>query len=93
MWHRKVQGMMPSQKLNEIRIQEELERRILHGLASEWEEALWVLDSPHEELMRKPLYRTVYTVKFQGAVYALHAFQKKARKGITISPRQKQTLT
>ena len=28
-------------------------------------------------------YRTVYTVKFQGAVYALHAFQKKSRKGIT----------
>ena len=56
MWHRKVQGMMPSQKLNEIRIQQELERRILHGLACEWEEALWVLDSPHEELMRKPLF-------------------------------------
>ena len=28
-------------------------------------------------------YRTVYTVKFQGAVYALHAFQKKSRRGIT----------
>ena len=28
-------------------------------------------------------YRTVYTLKFQGAVYALHAFQKKSRKGIT----------
>ena len=56
MWHRKVQGRMPSQKPNEIRIQEELERRILHGLACEWEEALWVLDSPHEELMRKPLF-------------------------------------
>ncbi|MCK4485603.1 MAG: DUF2786 domain-containing protein [Desulfobacterales bacterium] len=48
--------MMPSQKLNEIRIQQELERRILHGLACEWEEVLWVLDSPHEELMRKPLF-------------------------------------
>lgn len=28
-------------------------------------------------------YRTVYTVKFRGTVYALHAFQKKSRKGIT----------
>jgi len=26
-------------------------------------------------------YRAVYTVKLQGVVYALHAFQKKARKG------------
>jgi len=55
MRHRKVQGTMPSQKLNEILIQEELERRILHGLACEWEDALWVLDSSHEELIRKPL--------------------------------------
>ncbi|MCK4486798.1 MAG: DUF2786 domain-containing protein [Desulfobacterales bacterium] len=47
---------MPSQKPNEIRIQQELERRILHGLACEWEEALWVFDSSHEELMRKPLF-------------------------------------
>jgi phage-related protein len=27
-------------------------------------------------------YRAVYTVKFSRAVYALHAFQKKARHGI-----------
>jgi phage-related protein len=27
-------------------------------------------------------YRAVYTVKFERAVYVLHAFQKKARKGI-----------
>ncbi len=27
-------------------------------------------------------YRTVYTVKFAHAVYALHAFQKKSKKGI-----------
>jgi phage-related protein len=26
-------------------------------------------------------YRAVYTVKFAGAVYALHAFQKKSKKG------------
>lgn len=27
-------------------------------------------------------YRAVYTVRFQGAVYVLHAFQKKSKKGI-----------
>jgi phage-related protein len=27
-------------------------------------------------------YRAVYTVKLRGVVYVLHAFQKKARKGI-----------
>ena len=27
-------------------------------------------------------YRAVYTVKFQGIVYILHAFQKKSKKGI-----------
>jgi Phage-related protein len=27
-------------------------------------------------------YRAVYTVKFQKAVYVLHAFQKKSKKGI-----------
>ncbi len=27
-------------------------------------------------------YRAVYTVKFSGVVYVLHAFQKKAKKGI-----------
>ena len=31
-------------------------------------------------------YRTVYTVKFAGAVYALHAFQKKSKKGIKTPP-------
>jgi phage-related protein len=28
-------------------------------------------------------YRAVYTVKFQGIVYALHAFQKKSKRGIS----------
>jgi phage-related protein len=27
-------------------------------------------------------YRVVYTVKFQGVVYVLHAFQKKSKRGI-----------
>lgn len=28
-------------------------------------------------------YRCVYTVRFQSAIYVLHAFQKKSRKGIS----------
>ena len=28
-------------------------------------------------------FRAVYTVRFRAAVYVLHAFQKKARRGIT----------
>ena len=31
-------------------------------------------------------YRAVYTVKLAGAVYVLHAFQKKSRKGIKTFP-------
>ena len=47
---------MSSRKEKSISIQEELDRHILHGLACEWEEALWVLDSSHKALMRKPLF-------------------------------------
>ncbi|MBA4037346.1 MAG: hypothetical protein C0480_22410 [Bradyrhizobium sp.] len=32
-------------------------------------------------------YRAVYTVRFAGVVYVLHAFQKKAKKGIA-TPQQ-----
>src|SRR5262245_48552947 len=28
------------------------------------------------------IFRAVYTVRFRGVVYTLHAFQKKAKKGI-----------
>ena len=28
------------------------------------------------------IYRAVYTVKFESAVYVLHAFQKKSKRGI-----------
>lgn len=31
-------------------------------------------------------YRAVYTVKFAGAVYILHAFQKKSKKGKATPP-------
>lgn len=33
-------------------------------------------------------YRAVYTVKFAGAVYVLHAFQKKSTKGIATPKRE-----
>jgi phage-related protein len=33
-------------------------------------------------------YRAVYTVKFSGAVYVLHAFQKKSKKGIKTPQRE-----
>lgn len=39
------------------------------------------------EDFRGATYRAVYTVKFAGAVYALHAFQKKSKKGIA-TPRR-----
>ena len=33
-----------------------MERSILHGLAYEWETALWVLSSAYRKLMRKPMF-------------------------------------
>ena len=36
-------------------------------------------------------YRAVYTVRFAGAVYMLHAFQKKSRRGIQ-TPKQEMDL-
>ncbi|MBW1912234.1 MAG: DUF2786 domain-containing protein [Deltaproteobacteria bacterium] len=47
---------MPKQKKKQIVIQEELERRILHGLACEWEDALSVLNFSDREKLRKPLF-------------------------------------
>ena len=47
---------MPLQKPKKILIQEELERRILHGLACEWEVAQWVLKPSDREKLRKPLF-------------------------------------
>ncbi|MEL6353122.1 MAG: type II toxin-antitoxin system RelE/ParE family toxin [Cyanobacteria bacterium J06627_28] len=36
-------------------------------------------------------YRAVYTVKFEGVVYVLHAFQKKSKSGIS-TPKPEITL-
>ena len=32
--------------------------------------------------LERSTFRAVYTVKFPGAVYVLHAFQKKSKKGV-----------
>jgi hypothetical protein len=47
---------MSRQKPKDIYIQEELERRILHGLACEWDSALWTLKTSHRNKMNKPLF-------------------------------------
>jgi phage-related protein len=33
-------------------------------------------------------YRAIYTVKFAGVVYVLHAFQKKSKRGIKTPPQE-----
>ena len=37
-------------------------------------------------------YRAVYTVKFEGTVYCLHAFQKKSRRGIETPKEEIETV-
>jgi phage-related protein len=37
-------------------------------------------------------YRAVYTVRFAGVVYVLHAFQKKSKKGIETSKRDVELI-
>jgi len=46
---------MPELKSKTKAALEKLEHRILHGLACEWEAALWILSSHHRNLMQKPL--------------------------------------
>jgi phage-related protein len=42
---------------------------------------------------RGDTYRAVYTVRFEGAVYALHAFQKKSPSGIKTSKADTELIT
>jgi len=49
--------------------------------------ALLEIVAPHEG----DTYRTVYTVRFHDAIYVLHAFQKKSKKGIA-TPRKEIEL-
>jgi phage-related protein len=37
-------------------------------------------------------YRAVYTVRFAGVIYVLHAFQKKSKKGIATPPADMQKI-
>ena len=43
----------------EIFTQEAWERSLLHGLACEWENSLWVLSPAHRKMMRPPLFSLV----------------------------------
>jgi hypothetical protein len=53
---------MSQMKPPDIRLQEDLERRIVHGIACEWENALWIL-SPDDRLqMKQPLF-SLRTIK------------------------------
>jgi len=52
-----------------------------HPKAKPWRgEGAGVLEIVEDR--RGDTYRAVYSVKFEGAVYVLHAFQKKSPKGI-----------
>jgi phage-related protein len=44
--------------------------------------------APHEG----DTYRTVYTVRFHDALYVLHAFQKKSKKGIATPSRESDVI-
>lgn len=37
-------------------------------------------------------YRAVYTVRFAGAIYVLHAFQKKSTKGVATPRKEIETI-
>jgi len=43
-------------KTPDIHLQEDLERRIVHGLACEWENALWVLPAADQAQLKRPIF-------------------------------------
>ena len=45
------------------------------------------------EDFRGDTFRAVYTVRFEEAVYVLHAFQKKSTKGIATSQKDRELIT
>ncbi|MBF0508199.1 MAG: DUF2786 domain-containing protein [Deltaproteobacteria bacterium] len=47
---------MKPQTENKIYFQEQLEQRVLHGLACEWDVAQWALPKTYQGLMRRPLF-------------------------------------
>jgi hypothetical protein len=60
------------------RLQAELENRILHGIACEWENALWVLSPEMRDKMYKPLF-SLRTMKSR------HGFWDRDMKEIALS--------
>jgi len=58
--------------------------KVLHGFGS-----AGVLEVV--EVWRGDTYRAVYTVRFSAAVFVLHVFQKKAKRGVA-TPRQDMEL-
>jgi phage-related protein len=42
--------------------------------------------------MRGKPFRAVYTVRFQDAIYVLHAFHKKSKKGIATPQKEVELL-
>jgi hypothetical protein len=54
---------MRQMKPPDIRLQEDLEHRIIHGIACEWENALWILPPDDRGRMKRPLFslRTMTT--------------------------------
>ena len=54
--------------------------KMLHGFA----ETIWQVRAED----RSGTYRAVYLAQFEGAVYVLHAFQKKAKSGIATPQRE-----
>ena len=41
---------------------------------------------------RGDAYRAVYTVRFEEAIYVLHAFQKKSKRGIATPNREMEVV-
>jgi phage-related protein len=41
---------------------------------------------------RGDTWRSVYTVRFEGAIYVLHAFQKKSKKGIATPKKELDSI-
>jgi len=48
---------MSASRHSKEELQQLLEGRILHGLACEWDEAVWILEPPHRKSIRRPLFR------------------------------------
>jgi len=50
------------------------------GMRSTWRRSAGVLEIVED--LERNTYRAVYTVRFERAVFVLHVFQKKAKRGV-----------